>query len=90
MFWCDANLRKCTYSYLSVPVMVSLLSICVLQVTVVDFPLYEILEHLRTLKPDILVNFPKLNDFMCKIEALPAIKKYMGSNNFIKSPFHNP
>ena len=64
--------------------------ICVLQVTVVDFPLYEILDHLRTLKLDILVNFPKLNDFMCRMEALPAIKKYMGSDNFIKSPFHNP
>ena len=70
-------------------IMTLKLMILCLQVTVVDFPLYERLEFLRTLNPDILEDFPRLKDFMSRIEALPAIKKYMESDNFITSPFCN-
>ena len=51
--------------------------------------MYERLEFLRTLHPDILEDFPRLIDFMSRIAALPTIKKYMESDKLIKSPFLN-
>ena len=59
---------------------------CSFQLTVADFPLYEVLDVLRVLKPGIVDDSPKLKDFLNRFEALPAIKKYMESDQFLKRP----
>lgn len=59
------------------------------EVTIVDFPLYEILDNLRAMKTDILDGFPKLKEFMSRLEELPEIKRYMASDKFMRSPINN-
>lgn len=59
------------------------------QITVADFPLYELLDQLRLMKKDILDDHPKLVAFLDRFEALPTIKKYMSSDKFLKGPVNN-
>lgn len=58
-------------------------------VTVCDFPMYELLDQHKIMKPGFLDNYPKLSAFCGRFEALPAIKKYMSSNKFMKRPINN-
>lgn len=59
------------------------------QVTVCDFPMYELLDQHKIMKPGILDAYPKLSEFVARFEALPAIKKYMSSDKFMKRPLNN-
>ncbi|PVD24751.1 hypothetical protein C0Q70_15236 [Pomacea canaliculata] len=52
------------------------------EVTVADFPMYELLDQHRIMVPGILDEFPKITAFMKAFEELPAIKKYMSSPKF--------
>lgn len=58
-------------------------------VTVCDFPMYELLDQHKIMKPGILDAYPKLSEFVARFEALPAIKKYMSSDKFMKRPLNN-
>ncbi|KAK7101905.1 glutathione S-transferase Mu 2-like [Littorina saxatilis] len=58
-------------------------------VTVVDFPMYELLDQHRLMIPGCLDKYPKLTDFMKRFEALPKIKEYMASDKFMKRPINN-
>ena len=66
---------------------VYLLSIC--QVTVADFPMYELLDQHRLMIPGVLDAYPKLTAFMNAFESLPKIKEYMASDKFMKRPINN-
>lgn len=63
------------------------LSIC--QVTVADFPMYELLDQHRLMIPGVLDAYPKLTAFMNAFESLPKIKEYMASDKFMKRPINN-
>lgn len=54
-----------------------------------DFHLYEILDQNITMEPETLADFPILKTYMKNVEDLPAIKKYMASDKFMKSPINN-
>ncbi|XP_071181481.1 glutathione S-transferase Mu 4-like [Mytilus edulis] len=58
-------------------------------VTVCDFPMYELLDQHKIMKPGILDSYPKLSAFVARFEELPAIKKYMSSDKFMKRPINN-
>lgn len=49
----------------------------VCQVTVADFSMYEILDQLRRMQSDSLDTFPKLLDFLRRVEVLPQVKEYL-------------
>ena len=59
------------------------------QVTVADFPMYELLDQHRLMIPGVLDAYPKLTAFMNAFEALPKIKEYMASDKFMKRPVNN-
>ena len=61
----------------------------VFQVTVADFPMYELLDQHRLMIPGVLGAYPKLTAFMGAFEALPKIKEYMASDKFMKRPINN-
>ena len=61
----------------------------VFQVTVADFPMYELLDQHRLMIPGVLDAYPKLTAFMNAFEALPKIKEYMASDKFMKRPINN-
>ena len=61
----------------------------VFQVTVADFPMYELLDQHRLMIPGVLGAYPKLTAFMDAFEALPKIKEYMASDKFMKRPINN-
>eukprot|EP01096_Ripella_sp_DP13-Kostka_P003750 TRINITY_DN155_c0_g1_i1.p1 TRINITY_DN155_c0_g1~~TRINITY_DN155_c0_g1_i1.p1 ORF type:complete len:240 (-),score=105.75 TRINITY_DN155_c0_g1_i1:30-689(-) len=54
-----------------------------------DFVLYELLDQNKCMEPTVLDNFPKLQAFTQRIEALPNIAAYMSSDRFRKSPINN-
>ena len=58
------------------------------QVTVADFPMYELLDQHRLMIPGVLDPYPKLKAFMDAFEALPKIKAYMASAKFMKRPIN--
>jgi len=58
-------------------------------VTVADFPMYELLDQHRLMIPGILDAYPKICDFMTRFEALPKIKAYMASPQFMARPVNN-
>merc|ERR1711963_818949 len=58
-------------------------------VTVADFPMYELLDQHRLMLPGCLDKYPKLTDFMTRFEALPKIKAYMASPKFMSRPVNN-
>ncbi|XP_013418287.1 glutathione S-transferase Mu 2 [Lingula anatina] len=57
--------------------------------TYVDFMAYEIFETHRAFAPGCLDGFQNLTDYMDRFEALPAIRKYMQSEEFTKKPYFN-
>ncbi|XP_065911825.1 glutathione S-transferase Mu 4-like [Dysidea avara] len=59
-------------------------------VTFVDFVMYELLDQHVMFEPTILDEFPNLKAFLKHFEALPSIKSYMESPNFLKNPVNNP
>ncbi|KAK3102705.1 hypothetical protein FSP39_013316 [Pinctada imbricata] len=58
-------------------------------VTACDFPMYELLDQHRLMKPGILDDYPKLMAFLDRFEGLPKIKAYMESSRFMKRPVNN-
>nr|AEI27296.1 mu-class gst glutathione S-transferase [Cipangopaludina cathayensis] len=56
--------------------------------TLADFPMYELLDQHRIMVPGILDDYPKLKAFMDAFEALPSIKTYMASDKFMKRPLN--
>ncbi|KAL3853136.1 hypothetical protein ACJMK2_016706 [Sinanodonta woodiana] len=59
------------------------------EITAPDFVLYELLDQHRLMKEDCLTDFPKLLEFLDRIEAEPNIKAYMDSDKFIRRPVNN-
>jgi len=57
-------------------------------ITYVDFLAYEYLSKLIFLAPDIYANFDNLKQFIARIEALPAIAKYMSSDKYLSWPLN--
>jgi len=51
-------------------------------ITYVDFMAYEILEKFNLFAPEIVGKFQNLKQFMTRIAALPAIAKYLNSDDF--------
>merc|ERR1711892_531587 len=59
------------------------------KVTFVDFPMYELLDQLRTMVPNCLNSFPNLMEFLDRFEKLPKIAAYMKSSRFMSAPINN-
>ncbi|KAL5013207.1 hypothetical protein ScPMuIL_007477 [Solemya velum] len=59
------------------------------EVTVCDFPMYELLDQSRIMDPTCLEKFEKISAFMDRFESLPQIKEYTSSPNFMKRPINN-
>ncbi|XP_013392129.1 glutathione S-transferase Mu 1 [Lingula anatina] len=59
-------------------------------ITYADFNMYELLDWFRMFSPGCLDGFPNLVAFCNNFEALPAIKKYMASAQFLKTPVFTP
>ncbi|XP_013392127.1 glutathione S-transferase Mu 1 [Lingula anatina] len=59
-------------------------------ITYADFNLYELLDWFRMFSPGCLDQFSNLAGYCKNFEALPAIKKYMASAQFIKNPVFGP
>jgi len=55
-------------------------------VTYVDFYLYEVLRNFSLFAPDVFSNYSNLKTFLKTIEGLPAISKYIKSDNYFESP----
>ncbi|KAG0715013.1 Glutathione S-transferase Mu 2 [Chionoecetes opilio] len=60
------------------------------QITIPDFIFYEVLDINLLLQKSCLDKYKNLRCFHKRFEALPAIKKYMASPRFIKSPISGP
>ncbi|ELU05378.1 hypothetical protein CAPTEDRAFT_150487 [Capitella teleta] len=63
--------------------------LCGTEITFPDFHFYEMLDVHKTFSSDCLNNFPRLEAYTKRFEALPKIKAYMSSNRFMKSPINN-
>ncbi|KAK6177388.1 hypothetical protein SNE40_015497 [Patella caerulea] len=59
-------------------------------VTVCDFPFYELLDQHRLVEPTCLDKFPKLRAFLNRFESLPRNKLFMTTPMYMKHPIHNP
>eukprot|EP00105_Crassostrea_gigas_P039941 XP_019924089.1 PREDICTED: glutathione S-transferase Mu 3 [Crassostrea gigas] len=57
--------------------------------TICDFPMYELLDQHRLMKPGILDDYPNLTKFVERFENLPQIKAYMASDKFMARPVNN-
>ena len=58
-------------------------------ITYVDFMLYEYFVVALAMESSLKEKYPKLVEYTKRIEALPAIKTYMESKEFLKYPFNN-
>nr|XP_022302683.1 glutathione S-transferase Mu 3-like [Crassostrea virginica] len=58
-------------------------------ITICDFPMYELLDQHKLMKPGILDGFPNLVKFVERFESLPKIKAYMASDKFMSRPVNN-
>ncbi|KAG0723573.1 Glutathione S-transferase Mu 5 [Chionoecetes opilio] len=58
------------------------------QITIPDFIIYEVLDIHLLLYKSCLDEFKNLRCYHKRFEALPAIKSYMASPRFIKSPIN--
>jgi len=54
-----------------------------------DFMMYDFLDQLRTFEPPSLDPFQNIKDFMERIEAIPAIKEFLDSEEFRNRPISN-
>ena len=59
------------------------------EITYVDFPLYELFDQHRMFEPQLLDGFDNIKAFLDRFEALPAIKAYMASPEFLRYPVNN-
>uniref|UniRef100_A0A0B7B721 glutathione transferase n=1 Tax=Arion vulgaris TaxID=1028688 RepID=A0A0B7B721_9EUPU len=57
--------------------------------TICDFPMYELLDQHRLMRPDYLQNYKNLQAFLTRFEELPKIKAYMKSDKFMSRPCNN-
>lgn len=57
------------------------------ELTFVDFVYADLLEQLETLSPGLVG--PKLRAVLASVMALPRIREYMQSNNYIDHPYNN-
>ena len=60
-----------------------------LQISFVDFIMYELLDQHLQLDKDLLKNAKNLQDYQKRFEDLERIKKYMASSRFLKAPLNN-
>eukprot|EP00731_Ephydatia_muelleri_P001438 Em0001g1438a len=58
------------------------------KITFPDFLLYERLEQHRLFDPSLFNDFPNLLAFLHRFEALPPIKTYMESSEFMARPIN--
>ncbi|XP_074596327.1 glutathione S-transferase-like [Brevipalpus obovatus] len=58
--------------------------------TYVDFFLYSVLDYIRIFVPDFMVKQATLQAYLDRIEALPAINKYINSDKFNRMPITGP
>ena len=58
------------------------------KLTYVDFLLFEFLDHIRLLEPELIAGFDKLTKFLADFEALPNIKEYLNSERFNSFPLY--
>jgi len=54
-----------------------------------DFHMYELLDQHKMMDPDCLKNYPNLQAFVARFEALPEIAAYMKSPKFMAKPINN-
>ncbi|ODM95748.1 Glutathione S-transferase Mu 2 [Orchesella cincta] len=59
------------------------------EITYVDFLVYEILYQLTVFDSNCLDKFENLKEFMKRVEALPAISKYINSPQFLQAPLYS-
>ncbi|KAL6044714.1 Glutathione S-transferase Mu 3 [Balamuthia mandrillaris] len=59
------------------------------KITVVDFPLYELLDQHRLMKEDCLEGHPRLKEFLVRFEQLDRIAAYLASDRFAARPVNN-
>jgi len=55
-----------------------------------DFHFYELLDQFLTLDQNTLKDFPRLQAYHQRFEALPRIAEYLKSDKFLKRPINNP
>ena len=60
-----------------------------LQLTVVDFVMYELLDQHRIFDASLVDAHDNLGKFLKRFEELEPIKTYMASDRFIKAPLNN-
>jgi glutathione S-transferase len=64
--------------------------------TIADVKFYESLRRISVVQKEVcndnggISGFPKLQDYMKSIEAIPSIKAYMDSDDFLQRPLNNP
>lgn len=61
-----------------------------LQISYVDFLLYEMIFHYTTYQADYLEKYPVLVAFKRNFEEIPQISEYISSKQYIKGPCINP
>ncbi|KAL4226001.1 Glutathione S-transferase Mu 3 [Mactra antiquata] len=59
------------------------------QVTVADFPFYELLEQLTRMKPEVLSAFPKTAEFLGRFKELKNVKEYLAREEVKNMPINN-
>jgi len=59
------------------------------EISFVDFVMYELLDQHRHLSSDAVGEFSQLKAFLDRFEALPSIKSYMESPQFMEGPINN-
>lgn len=64
------------------------LTLGLLQITYVDFLVYDVLDKHRMFEPKCLDTFPNLKDFMGRFEALEKISAYIKSSRFLTGPMY--
>lgn len=60
------------------------------QLSFVDFWVYEALYAQQQYNPAVLDSYNNLKVLMGNFEALPAMRKYMNSAEYIKTPCNSP
>ncbi|CAG0898489.1 unnamed protein product [Cyprideis torosa] len=60
------------------------------KVSYADFFLWETIDHLLFLTPDLLKEYPNMKTFYDAIASRPKMKSYMESDKFIKFPLNGP